>query len=63
VPSPRPGEVLLRTRRTLISPGTELTILSGELITHRLAFGEAPEAYLSLLRDRSQSLAVVLEWD
>src|SRR3954451_23943628 len=29
VPSPGPGEVLLRTRRTLISPGTELTILSG----------------------------------
>jgi threonine dehydrogenase-like Zn-dependent dehydrogenase len=30
VPSPAPGEVLLRTRRTLISPGTELTILSGD---------------------------------
>ena len=30
VPSPGPGEVLLRTRRTLISPGTELTILAGD---------------------------------
>ena len=29
VPSPGPGEVLLRTRRTLISPGTDLTILEG----------------------------------
>ena len=29
VPAPGPGEVLLRTRRTLISPGTELTILEG----------------------------------
>jgi threonine dehydrogenase-like Zn-dependent dehydrogenase len=33
------------------------------LITHRLSFEEAPAAYLSLLEDRSQSLAVVLEWD
>ena len=33
------------------------------LITHRLGFEEAPAAYLSLLEDRSQSLAVVLEWD
>ena len=30
LPSPGPGEVLLRTRRTLISPGTELTILAGD---------------------------------
>ena len=30
LPTPEPGEVLLRTRRTLISPGTELTILSGD---------------------------------
>jgi 2-desacetyl-2-hydroxyethyl bacteriochlorophyllide A dehydrogenase len=30
VPSPGPGQVLLRTRRTLISTGTELTILSGD---------------------------------
>ena len=30
LPAPGPGEVLLRTRRTLISPGTELTILSGD---------------------------------
>ena len=30
VPRPGPGEVLLRTRRTLISTGTELTILSGK---------------------------------
>ncbi len=29
VPEPGPGEVLLRTSRTLISTGTELTILSG----------------------------------
>jgi threonine dehydrogenase-like Zn-dependent dehydrogenase len=29
IPEPGPGEVLLRTRRTLISTGTELTILSG----------------------------------
>jgi threonine dehydrogenase-like Zn-dependent dehydrogenase len=33
------------------------------LITHRLGYEEAPAAYLSLLEDRSQSLAVVLEWD
>jgi threonine dehydrogenase-like Zn-dependent dehydrogenase len=30
LPIPGPGQVLLRTRRTLISPGTELTILSGD---------------------------------
>ena len=30
IPSPGPGQVLLRTRRTLISTGTELTILSGD---------------------------------
>ncbi len=30
VPSPGAGQVLLRTRRTLISTGTELTILSGD---------------------------------
>lgn len=30
LPTPGRGEVLLRTRRTLISPGTELTILSGD---------------------------------
>jgi threonine dehydrogenase-like Zn-dependent dehydrogenase len=30
LPAAGPGEVLLRTRRTLISPGTELTILSGD---------------------------------
>ena len=33
------------------------------LISHRLAFGEAPGAYRSLLEDRSPSLAVVLDWD
>jgi 2-desacetyl-2-hydroxyethyl bacteriochlorophyllide A dehydrogenase len=30
VASPGPGQVLLRTRRTLVSTGTELTIMSGE---------------------------------
>jgi 2-desacetyl-2-hydroxyethyl bacteriochlorophyllide A dehydrogenase len=30
VPSPGAGEVLVRTRRTLISTGTEITILSGD---------------------------------
>ena len=30
VPSPEPGEMLIRTTLTLISTGTELTILSGE---------------------------------
>ncbi|MDP9258453.1 MAG: zinc-binding dehydrogenase [Actinomycetota bacterium] len=30
LPTPGRSEVLLRTRRTLISPGTELTILSGD---------------------------------
>lgn len=30
IPRPGPGELLLRTRATLISTGTELTILSGE---------------------------------
>jgi 2-desacetyl-2-hydroxyethyl bacteriochlorophyllide A dehydrogenase len=30
VPTPGPGQVLLRTRRTLISTGTEITILSGD---------------------------------
>jgi 2-desacetyl-2-hydroxyethyl bacteriochlorophyllide A dehydrogenase len=30
VPEPGPDQVLIRTRRTLISTGTELTILSGE---------------------------------
>ena len=33
------------------------------LISHRLAFGEACDAYRSLLEDRSHSLAVVLDWD
>ena len=33
------------------------------LITHRLLYGEAPEAYRALLDDRSKSLAVVLDWD
>jgi len=32
VPSPQIGEVLIKTRRTLISTGTELTILSGEFL-------------------------------
>lgn len=40
LPSPGPGEVLLRTRRTLISPGTELTILSGDF-----AAGSAWDSY------------------
>lgn len=40
LPVPGPGEVLLRTRRTLISPGTELTILSGDF-----AAGSAWDAY------------------
>jgi threonine dehydrogenase-like Zn-dependent dehydrogenase len=40
LPSPAPGEVLLRTRRTLISPGTELTILSGDFVP-----GSAWEGY------------------
>ena len=30
VPSPKPGEALLRTHATLVSPGTERTLLSGE---------------------------------
>jgi 2-desacetyl-2-hydroxyethyl bacteriochlorophyllide A dehydrogenase len=30
VPAPGPGQLLLRTRRTLISTGTELTVLSGD---------------------------------
>lgn len=30
VPDPDPGEVLVRTERTLVSIGTELTVLSGE---------------------------------
>ncbi|HRU04428.1 MAG TPA: zinc-binding dehydrogenase [Candidatus Brocadiia bacterium] len=30
VPKPGPGELLIRTTRTLISTGTELTVLSGE---------------------------------
>ncbi len=29
VPQPAAGEVLIRTRRSLISTGTELTLLSG----------------------------------
>jgi 2-desacetyl-2-hydroxyethyl bacteriochlorophyllide A dehydrogenase len=33
------------------------------LITHRLGYGEACEAYRALLEDRSKSLAVVLDWD
>jgi threonine dehydrogenase-like Zn-dependent dehydrogenase len=33
------------------------------LISHRLGFGETCDTYRSLLRDRSQSLAVVLNWD
>jgi len=33
------------------------------LISHRLAFGEACDAYRSLLEDRSHSLAVVIDWD
>ncbi|MDQ1555310.1 MAG: hypothetical protein QOI02_312, partial [Actinomycetota bacterium] len=33
------------------------------LISHRLAFGESCHTYRSLLRDRSQSLAVILNWD
>ena len=30
MPSPGPDEVLLRTRRSMVSPGTELTVLSGD---------------------------------
>jgi hypothetical protein len=39
-PTPGRGEVLLRTRRTLISSGTELTILSGDF-----ALGSAWDGY------------------
>ncbi len=34
----------------------------GSLITHRMSYKKAPEAYNDLLEDRSKALGVVLEW-
>ena len=47
-PSPQPGELLIQTRRTLL--------------THREPFTEACRLYAMLLQDRSQAMGVLLTW-
>jgi len=47
--------------------GEEIDLAGGhahiqELITHRYAWQQAPDAYAVLLADRTQALGVVLEW-
>lgn len=44
VPRPRPGEILVETALSLISTGTELTILSGDFPAHSVwaAYGKFP---------------------
>lgn len=52
VPSPAPGEVLIRTHRTLISPGTELSLLQ-----HRPEKGSAWAEFAQLPRSSGYSHA------
>ena len=46
IPSPGPGHLLVRTRRTLISTGTELTIAGGTVDAPLVELKQAWEAPL-----------------